>query len=258
MKHLPRLFLLLPLGLPLGLAGCGSSAPPSPLSFPALNYSYLPPITLKVARIDVRDEYLPGPDAAQLISQDPEAPALALESMARSRLVADGSPGSATFVIRRASLHDVGGVLEGSMDVQVNISTSNGQRVAFAEAAVSRSVTAPPNDASPARLHAALYNLTKDLMTDMNVQFQYQVQKSLADWLAFPPNAYPSGNQGSNPASNFGPAAGSSFGTSSMMAPPINNSGNSSIEAQPLNAPSSSMAPLPQPDMQLVPSPPPQ
>lgn len=241
MKHLPRLFLLLPLGLPLGLVGCGSSPPPPPLSFPPLNYSYLPPITLKVARIDVRDEYLPGPEAAQLISNDPEAPALALESMARSRLVADGSPGSATFVIRRASLHEVGGMLEGAMDVQVNISTSNGQRVAFAQASVSRSETAPPPNASQAVLRTALYNLTKDLMTNMNVQFQYQIQKSLPDWLA------------------FAPAAGTGFGGAPMMAPPVSNS---RIQAQPLNAPppsiAPSMAPLPQPQMQLVPSPPPQ
>ncbi len=241
MKHLPRLLLLLPLGLPLGLAGCGSSEPPPPLSFPPLNYSYLPPITLKVATIDVQDEYLPEPDAAQLISQDPESPALALEAMARSRLVADGSPGAATFVIKRASLHDVGGMLEGDMDVELNISTSNGQRVAFAEASVSRSVTAPPEDASAGRLHAALYSLTKDLMTDMNVQFQYQVQKSLADWLAFPPN-------------NLAPSNGSGFGASSLVAPPISNPG---IEAQPLNTPPpAAQAPLPQPDMQLTPSPP--
>jgi hypothetical protein len=244
MKHLPRLFLLLPLGLPLGLAACGSSAPPPQQDFPPLNYSYLPPITLKVAQIDVRDEYLPGPESAQLISADPEAPALALESMARARLVADGSPGSATFVIRRASLHDVGGVLEGAMDVQLDISTSNGQRVAFAEASVSRSVTAP-NDSNQERLRAALYSLTKNLMTDMNVQFQYQVQKSLVDWLAFPPNAF-------SPATSYG---------APMTAPPVTGSGG--IEAQPLNAPlgapmpppESSTAPLPQPQMQLVPSP---
>jgi hypothetical protein len=248
MKHLPRLFLLLPLGLPLGLAACGGGSAPPPLSFPPLSYSYLPPITLKVARIDVRDEYLPGPEAAQLISNDPEAPALALESMARARLVADGSPGAATFVVRRASLHEVNGMLEGAMDVQVNIRTSNGQRVAFAQASVSRSETAPPRNASPDRLHAALYNLTKDLMNDMNVQFQYQIQKSLSDWLAYPPNAF---------------APNNGFGNASTMAPSLNPGNNSGIEAQPLNAPASSLAPpslapLPPPQMQLVPSPPPQ
>ena len=235
MKHLPRLFLLLPLSLPLGLAACGSSAP-RPQNFPPLDYSYLPPITLKVAAIYVNDEYLPDPQAAQLISEDPEAPALALQAMAHSRLVADGSPGTATFVIKRASLNEIGGTLEGEMDVQLNVSTSTGQRVAFAEASISRSVTAPP-DASEAEMRAALYTLTKNLMTDMNVQFQYQVQKSLGDWLAYAPNA-----------------AGSGFGGGPMTAPPITSSG---IQSQPLTTPAPAPAPLPQPDMQLTPSPPP-
>lgn len=221
MKHSHRLLLL----LPLGLAAC-AGPPPPPQVFAPLNYSYLPPITLKVASVTVRDEYLPGPGAAELIAQAPEAPATALESMAHSRLVADGSPGSATFVIKNASLDQVGDTLDGAMDVELDISTSNGQRVAFAEASVSRSVTAP-SDMDQAHLRAALYNLTKSLMTEMNVQFQYQVQKSLSDWLAFPPGA-------------------GSADMSPMAAPPA---AGPVIQAQPLTAPAlppSSLAPPPE------------
>lgn len=224
MKHPSHLLLL----LPLGLAACAST-PPAPQVFPPLNYSYLPPITLKVASVTVEDDYMPGPAAAQLIAQAPEAPATALQSMARTRLVADGSPGSAMFVIKNASLHQAGNMLDGAMDVELDISTSNGQRVAFAEASVSRSVTLP-SDSDEAHLRAALYDLTKSLMTEMNVQFQYQVQKSLPEWLAYPPNA------------GFGAAGMTAPGLAPAASPPP-------IQAQPLTAPAappSFLAPPPE------------
>lgn len=203
------------LAVPLGLAGC-SSGPPVPTVFPPLDYSYLPPITLKVASVQVRDEYLPGPGAAQVIAEAPEAPATVLERMARERLVGNGSPGSAVFVIRRAALDQVGDNLDGTMTVELSVRASNGQRAGYADATVSRSTTAPSNE-SPARMRAALYDLTKEMMTDMNVQLQYQIQKSLPDWLAYAPGA-----------GMMAPAS---------AAPPVYQ-GNSGIQAEPLPAPS--------------------
>jgi hypothetical protein len=174
--------------LPLLLAACGGDTPP-PQSFPALRYSYLPPITLKVASINVEDDYLPGPGSAEMIGLAPEAPATALTEMAQDRLVANGSPGTATFVIRRASLDQTGDMLNGTMDVELNIRTSDGTRVGFADASVSRSQTAPDVGASQAEIKAALYDLTKKLMDAMNVELQYQIQRSLPEWLATAPDA---------------------------------------------------------------------
>ncbi|MCU4159300.1 hypothetical protein AiwAL_04165 [Acidiphilium sp. AL] len=202
------------LAVPLGLAAC-SSGPPVPTSFPPLDYSYLPPITLKVASVQVRDEYLPGPNAAQMITLAPEAPASALARMAQERLVADGSPGAAVFVIKRAALDQVGDMLDGTMTVELDVRASNGQRAGYADATVSRSTTAPSNE-SPDRMRAALYDLTKRMMADMNVELQYQIQKSLPDWLAYAPGV------GMAPAS----------------ATPPPYSGNSGIQAEPLPTPS--------------------
>ncbi len=45
--------ILLPLAPLVALAGCGSSPPP-PQTFPPLDYSYLPPIVLKVSHAERR------------------------------------------------------------------------------------------------------------------------------------------------------------------------------------------------------------
>lgn len=202
----------------LGVALCGpallaacAQGPSTPASFPALHYSYLPPITLKVASIDIKDEYVPGPGTASLIMDAPEAPATALRAMAHDRLVADGSPGRAVFVIKQAALHRNGGQISGHFEVQLNVRATDGTRVGYADASVSR--TAPvAKDADPAQLRAALYDLTKKLMFDMNVQFQYQVQKSLGDWLAFKP--------GSAAAKGSGPGAGSGGISATQLSAP--------------------------------------
>lgn len=182
-----RVALAAVMAAPLALVAC-SSQPSVPTTFAKLDYSYLPPITLKVAHIQIRNDYQPGPDAAKTIALAPEAPAAVLERMARERLVANGSPGSAVFVIHQASLNQVGDTLVGNMTADLNIRTSNGQRVGYAEATVSRSETAPSNE-TPERMRAALYELTRQMMSSMNVELQYQIQKSLPDWLAYAPGA---------------------------------------------------------------------
>jgi len=61
------------------------------------------------------------------------------------------------------------------------------------------------------------------MMADMNVELQYQIQKSLPEWLA------------------YGPGAGMAPAASTL--PPTYNS-NSSIVAQPLDGSSSRAAPM--------------
>lgn len=214
MKRTALMTLLL--AVPLALSAC-SSGPSVQTSFAPLDYSYLPPITLKVANVSVRDEYLPGPQSASLIAMAPEAPASVLEHMAHERLVANGSPGSAVFVIKRAALQRVGDMLEGTMDVELRVRTSGGQPVGYAQAQVTHSITAPSNE-TPDRMRAALYALTKAMMSNMNVELQYQIQKGLPDWLAYAP--------------------GGGFGTKSGSAPPP-YSATSRIQSQPLSGPES-------------------
>ena len=199
----------------LMLAACSSSPPPPPQNFPALDYSYLPPIVLKVANLSIVNNYVPSPDAATLIGQDPQAPATALLAMLNHRMAASGAPGSGTITVQDASLNEENGTISGAMTVDINLTSPDGRSTGFAEASVSASQTAPAADAPPGTIQAALYGLTKRLMEDMNVQLQYQIQHNLGAWISWP----------ASPGSN---AAASESDTSDGV-----------IQAMPLTAPAS-------------------
>ena len=211
MSAAPRLgFIAL---LAAGIAGC--SSPPPPQSFPPLNYSYLPPIVLKVATVNVVDQYVPDPNAAQLIGEDPAPPPTVLQTELSRRLVGGGAPGTATATIEAASIDAAGGNLVGAMTVRIDVASADGLHTGFTEATVSHTETAPDSDASQNDMQAALYGMTKQLMDAMNVQLQYQIQHDLAEWVI------------AGPAGGFGAASGG-FGA----APPAGT-----IEAAPLAAP---------------------
>ena len=171
----------------VALAGCGS--PPPPQYFPPLNYSYLPPLVLKVANLNIRDDYVPSPDTVALLAQDPAPPAETLLAMLRHRVVASGAPGTGTVTIQNASVHQVDGTLTGAMTVDVSVTSPDGLSTGYAEATVSASRTAPDSDDGPDAMQAALYDLSKQLMDDMNVQLQYQMQHNLSGWLSWSPSA---------------------------------------------------------------------
>ncbi len=103
-----RLVFALPL---LVLAACGST-PPAP-SFKPLDYSYLPPVLLKVAQVNVVTNYVPTPSQVQLAGMDPAPPADTLISMLRQRLQPAGQPGTATVTVQSAYVDNVNGNLTG-------------------------------------------------------------------------------------------------------------------------------------------------
>jgi hypothetical protein len=161
-------------------AACASPPPPS---YPPLSYDYLLPLRLNVASIDVRNDFVPG-SAADVAMLSPVTPVAALTRMAHDRLFAAGNTGRAVFVIDTASILHTGGALYGALAVHLDILAADASRVGFAEARVARTVAGPRvnND-----LDGALYDLTTQMMSDMNVEFEYQVRQSLQDWLQAPP-----------------------------------------------------------------------
>ncbi len=202
------LFRIAAVAAVLAVAACSSSPPPAPpVVYKPLNYSYLPPITLKVATVNVQNNYVPDPGAATLIGEDPEPPATALLAVATQRLVANGTPGTANFTIENASIEESNGNLTGTLSARLDVISADGRRNGFTEASVSHTETAPDPDAAPADMQAALYGMTKQLMDEMNVQMQYQIQRNLSDWVVYAPNA---------------------------AAPPLNSTGNGAIIATPL------------------------
>jgi hypothetical protein len=192
---------VLPVLAVLALAACGGSPPAPPPVFAPLDYSYLPPIMLKVASVTVVNQYVPDPGAATLIAQDPEPPATALQAMLNRRLVANGTPGMATVTIEAASIDQVGSNLTGTMTVRLDVQSADGRSTGYTEASVTHSETAPDPNSSPDAMQTALYGMTKQLMDAMNVQLQYQIQQNLGSWVSYAANA-------AVPAVSAGPSAG--------------------------------------------------
>ncbi len=105
--------------------------------------------------------------------------------MALDRLKPFGPAGRAVLVIQNASLVREGDIITGTFAVRLDIYTSANNRVGYAEARASRTHSGHVDD-----LRQTLYDMTKQLMNEMNVQLEYQVIHSLRDWLA-PSTAVP-------------------------------------------------------------------
>ena len=164
--------------LPLAIAACAGDEP-TERAYPPLRFGYLTPIQLNVARITVENRFVPGPDDRGAL--DPASPVDALQRMATDRLRAFGASGSAVFVIKDASLVQDGRAFSGTLAVELDVDGDTGVRAGYAEARVYRRID--PGDDGPRDAGAILYSLTKQLMDAMNVEFEFQVRRSLKDYI---------------------------------------------------------------------------
>ncbi|MBC7800576.1 MAG: hypothetical protein H7Z10_08130 [Gemmatimonadaceae bacterium] len=157
--------------MPLAAGAC--TAPEPVRDLPPLRYNYLTPLRLNVASVDVGPA--PPPSAAE--AQSPTPAGAALRQMAQDRLAAGGTSGRAVFVIDQAQIVRFSNRLDGLLSVHLDVLTTDGARAGFAEARVSRSLITRDTG------RAALYDLTRQMLDDMNVEFEFQVRRSLRDWL---------------------------------------------------------------------------
>ena len=168
--------------LPLAAAACGRSGPAREL--PPLRYDYLKTLPLNVATVDIGDAPLPS----RIEGQSPVRLGGAARQMAVDRLLAVGTSGRAVFVIEEARIDRVSDGLLGVLAVHLDVVTTEGVRAGYAEARVTRSSTIAGD------LREALYDLTRQMLDDMNVEFEFQIRRSLRDWLqdtATAPNPEP-------------------------------------------------------------------
>ncbi len=170
-------------------AACRSGVEDRELSenFEPLTYDYLTPIRLNVATVDVAPVTAPNGASGDLTALDPVRPADAMAQMAHDRLQALGTSGRAVLTIEDATISQRDDALEGSFAVELDLYTSSGARAAFAEARVSG--RRPVSDGENTR--QALYALTKELMAQLNVELEFQVRRSLRDWLVETPTSQP-------------------------------------------------------------------
>lgn len=171
--------------LPLVVAGCSGSEPPEVYVPPS--YAYLTPLRLNVATIQIDDRTSPVPTNA-IEEAAPLRPADALRAMGRDRLFAAGSAGRAVLVLDRASLVRLSDGVEGRLAVHLDIYAGGDDRVAFAAAQVTRRQT---GDGAEGRSPPALYRLVSQMMDDMNVEFEFQVRRSLKEYLQLPEGTSP-------------------------------------------------------------------
>ena len=173
--------------LPLLVAACGDEDA-APRIFSAPSYSYLTPIRLNVASVEI-DSSAPTSGDGSLIQLAPLRPVDGLKQMANDRLVAAGSAGRAVFVIDSAALRRLPGGIEGMLAVHLDVFAGDGgDRAGFAEARVARRRTSSNTDEDS---RAVLYDFTTQMLNDMNVEFEYQVKRSLKDWLQATPGTAP-------------------------------------------------------------------
>jgi hypothetical protein len=161
--------------LPFAFAACGGR---EERVYPPLHYGHLTPLRLNVGAIQIEQRYVPSsalPDVSQL---DPMPPVQALRNMGTDRLQAFGGAGQAVFVIQEASLIRQHDIILGSFAVELDVYTPDNTRAGFAQARVTRRFTGDLDD-----LPATLYDMTKDMMDTMNVEFEFQVRRSLRGWL---------------------------------------------------------------------------
>lgn len=168
------------LALPLALAGCGGDEIPPPEAYTPPDFSFLPKIRLNVGSIEVQDNAQPL-GAQDIAATSPVIPAQALEQLARDRLFAAGFAGTATFVIDQASIiQSQNGSLTGTLAVHLQVAVPGGGPGGFASAQVQRQHV-PGSD--PENPQNNLYDLTKQMLDAMNVEFEFQLHKSLGSWL---------------------------------------------------------------------------
>jgi hypothetical protein len=189
-----RAALLLALALPLAgcdpapgggeasNAGAGGGQVAGP-EFKPLRFDYLPKLRLNAADIEVQNLYQPDPvaDGEHVENLAPEPLDAAVRRMAQDRLIPAGAGGHAVLTIKTASLAARGGQYEGSLEVLLAISKPDG--TPGGEAPASAHATRTMNGSSDAAVRAALYDLVKQLMSELNAELEYQVGQTLKDYL---------------------------------------------------------------------------
>jgi len=202
----------------LGLAaGCaGEPPPPPPLAPRPLDYTFLTPLRLDVARVEIAEGFVPPRSPPNVDHRMAVEPRAALERMARDRVLPWGREGTATVTITDASMTEErlprqGGLtgmfgsqpserytltLAVTLDVRGGGALRGGGINGRAEARIQR-VRTVNDDVSEAQRQRIWDEMLREAMDDargMNVEFEFQVRQALRSLIV------PEGTPRPNPA----------------------------------------------------------
>lgn len=164
--------------LPLLVAACSGRLDPAPVPPGPLGFRHLTPLALNVASIEIPEQAPPATPLDVGARLSPTA-AEAVRIMARDRLVAVGTSGQAVFTVTQAQVMQGRDQLTCLLGCRLEVLSPLGSRLGFVEAAARRAVSGP--DANRPRAAEALL---RQAMDDLNVEFEFQVRRNLADWLS--------------------------------------------------------------------------
>jgi hypothetical protein len=159
----------------LALSACGAPAAPV---FEPLDYAYLTKIKLDTGRIEIDDTWAPRGQARHVEYLAPTRPQVAMHRMGEERLVAGGTSGHAVFGIDDASIILFAGRLEGHFAVHLTLYDANDKETGRIQAQVTAMRPAQNEDDQDA-LRTDLDALTRKMMDNLNVEFEYQVRSKL-------------------------------------------------------------------------------
>ena len=234
MTLLRRAFLFASvLAAPL-LPGCAEEAPPA--SYPPPSYDYLTTLKLNVGRVEIDDSWAPRGAARRVEHLAPVTPREALRRMAEDRIVAGGNAGRAVFVIEDASIIRGPRNYEASLAVRLDMADDAGNRLGQASARVVQ--VRPVRGESERAMRDDLYAFVRELMNEMNVEFEFQMRRAMRDALQTTSTSVP----------EPGPVEAESLdGTPAPDSPPLPPSETMSPPPGPLQAPPATMSPPPGP-----------
>ncbi|MCE2564868.1 hypothetical protein [Komagataeibacter sp. FNDCF1] len=157
-----------------------------PTTFEGPQYGDAPPLSLNIASLSIVDRGQPGLVPGDLSGRAPNPPDELLKQLAHTRLLTAGSGGEGVFTIDRASiLHEPGGILDGQLNVHLDVTSADGRRTGYAVAQITRSYDPKRkhgNSDTPQNLNA----LTNMMLQDMNQELENQIRANLGNWLVTP------------------------------------------------------------------------
>lgn len=204
------------------LAACADGGPPPPAAPPRpFDYTFLTPLRLDVARVEVIEAWQPPRSLPHVDHRMAIEPRAALQAMARDRVQAWGREGSATVTITEASLTEERLARSGGLTslfaaqpserytlnlaIVLEVRNAGGGTNGRAEARISRTRTV--NDdvtlAQRERIWDEMLRAAMDDAQGMNVEFEFQVRRALRSVLV--PEGTPRPNPSAVDVQELGP-----------------------------------------------------